>query len=485
MSNRTPQKSVDAHIVAFTKKGYGLGMIDEEMQRPVQVPFAMPGDKVRVALQRKRSGVFASRLEEVLAPAELRTEPRCVHFGVCGGCRWQHIPYQEQLRLKQEAVEKLFRPLLPAEMAVKPIVACDPPWHYRNKMEFSFSSDAAGNRYLGLIIDSSRGRVLNVTECHLVNPWFAETLQAVRQWWQDSGLAAYHPYTDTGALRTLTVREGKRSGDRLVMLTVSGNADFALNRQQLESFAACVRSVAQPADEASRLSIFLRIHQAVKGMVTNFYEMLLHGPDAIREVLYVQPDVAKETSALTFSVGPSAFFQPNTQQAEQLYSLALQLLQVPADSVVYDLYCGTGTLGICAAKSAKQVLGIEISAEAALDARGNVTANRLANVTILTGAVRDVVAKVRQEQSFPHPDVVMVDPPRSGLDPDTVRHLCELAPKKILYISCNPTTQAENVKELQAAGYRIEVVQPVDQFPHTVHIENIIVLSRDSAYTAG
>jgi 23S rRNA (uracil1939-C5)-methyltransferase len=476
MSNRKPQKTVDVHVTAFNKKGYGLGISEDETQRKVQVPFTMPGDKVRAALQSKRSGVFLSRLEEIMTPAELRVQPRCIHFGQCGGCRWQHIPYTEQLRLKQEAVEKLLQPLLPSNIEVNPIVACDSPWHYRNKMEFSFSRDAADNQYLGLIIDGSRGKVFNLTECHHVNSWFADVLAAVRLWWSKSGTTAYHPYTNTGSLRTLTVREGKRSGDRLVMLTVSGNADYALSRQQVDSFTACVRDSITPVDGSSRLSIFLRIHQAIKGTPTNFYEMLLHGSDHIREVLNIQPDIEKEISPLTFTVGPSAFFQPNTQQAEDLYSLALQKLHIPVDSVVYDLYCGTGTLGICAAKHARQVLGIEISPEAALDARTNAAANGLENINILTGAVRDVVAKVRKEQSFPPPDVVMVDPPRSGLDSDTIRHLGELRPSKILYISCNPATQAENIKDLQAFGYRVETVQPVDQFPHTVHIENIVVL---------
>ena len=206
--------------------------------------------------------------------------------------------------------------------------------------------------------------------------------------------------------------------------------------------------------------------------------MLLYGPDHIREILHIQTHPDQKPEPLTFLVSPSAFFQPNTKQAERLYSTALQLLDIPEQSVVYDLYCGTGTLGICAARKAKQVLGIEISPESSLDARTNAKNNGLDHVKIVTGAVRDAIASIVKEQDFALPDVVMVDPPRVGLDDDTIKHLVDLQPPKILYISCNPATQALNVGSLREMGYRIEAIQPVDQFPHTVHTENIVVLSR-------
>lgn len=386
------------------------------------------------------------------------------------------MSYDDQLRIKQEQIEKLFRPIASEEVVFNPIIPCDPPWHYRNKMEFSFSNDAEGKEYLGLIIDSSRGKVLNLTECHLVNPWFVDTLKAVRSWWKESEIKAYHPYSNKGSLRTLTVREGMRSGDRLVMLTVSGNPDYALTRQHIDSFVAFVRDAIELPTSESTLSVFLRIHQAVKGVETQFYEMQLYGPDYIRETLNVCPDVGGNVSTLKFKVSPSAFFQPNTFQAEKLYSAALQMVDIQPKSVVYDLYCGTGTLGICAAKSAKLVVGIEISPESSLDARTNASENGLSNVKIYTGAAGDVMGTLRKDPDIPLPDVVMVDPPRSGLDPKTIQHLVELKPAKILYISCNPETQVENIKELQKLGYRLKALQPVDQFPHTVHIENIAIM---------
>lgn len=475
--SRRPLKSAEILISQLSKKGNGVGMTIDHNQL-VEVPFTIPGDKVRALLQRKRSGISCSRLEEIISPSSDRIKSRCVHFGSCGGCRWQQLSYEDQLRIKQLQVEKLFHPLQHSDTIFHPIVACDSPWNYRNKMEFSFSSDSSGQQYLGLIMDSSRGKVLNITECHLVNPWFVDAIKCTREWWREFGLKAYHPHSNTGSLRTLTVREGIRTGDRLLMLTVSGNPDFALTRQQIDSFVAYARDAIEPCTSSNQLSIFLRIQQAIKGSETTFFEMLLYGPDYIQEILNVPMGEDRQNISLTFNISPSAFFQPNTRQAEKLYGLALQLLDIPSDSIVYDLYCGTGTLGICAARQAKQVIGIEISPEASLDARANTVKNNLKNVHILTGSVSDVIHNIRQTQSYPMPDVVMVDPPRVGLDAETIKHISDVRPSKLLYISCNPATQVENIKELQNLGYRLAAIQPVDQFPHTVHIENIAILRR-------
>lgn len=475
MNNQEKFPTHEVEISSFTKKGHGLGHTTDEKKRKVEVPFSIPGDTVLAMLGGKRHGTFNSKLKEVVKPSPERITPRCIHFASCGGCRWQQMSLETQLNLKQETIENLFRPLLPPDFKINPILSSD-PWQYRNKMEFSFSSDSSGKEYLGLIIDGSRGKVLNLSECHLVNPWFIDTLNATRSWWKESGIAAYHPHTNTGSLRTLTVREGKRTGDRLVMLTVSGNPDYAIHKSKLESFVAFLRDAIEPIQ--GKLSIFLRIHQAVKGQETTFYEMVLHGEDHINEILSIQPSPHMEPKSLNFTISPSAFFQPNTTQAEKLYSLALQMLEIPQNSVVYDLYCGTGTLGICAAPYAKHVVGIEITPESVLDARTNATENGLKNTTFLNGSVRDVMHKIMTEKSHPLPDVVMLDPPRVGLDTDTLNYLVEIQPKKILYISCNPTTQAPNIAFLMQHGYHIKAIQPVDQFPHTIHIENIVTLEK-------
>lgn len=472
-------KIVNAKIATLTDKGNGVGTAirDNGESYPVEVPFAIPGDEVEVALLRKRKGRWMGRLEQVVAPSEDRIQPRCIHFGACGGCRFQQMEYEKQLEYKENYVRKVFADML-SNCDFKPIIPCKNHWRYRNKMEFSFSSDSHGKKYLGLFLDSQKGRVLDLKECHLVDTWFMDGLKAARQWWHESRLEAYHPPKDAGSLRTITFREGERTGDRMIMLTVSGNPDFAMKSHELESFVAFMRDAVEPVDPSRKLSIFLRIHQMAKGMATNFYEMHLYGSEYLREVIKIQPDANGPSISLNFNVGPSSFFQPNTSQAEIFYSKAIQLAKIPEGGIVYDLYCGTGTLGICAAQRAKQVVGIELFPDAALDARTNVTNNDLKNVTIMSGAVRHILKQIQDENLFPAPDVVMIDPPRPGLDPEAMRHLLTLKASRIVYLSCNPATQARDVAELLQNGYKLETIQPIDQFPQTYHIENIVILSR-------
>lgn len=479
---RNKERIETCKINEFSKKGNGVGFAEKDDGRkiPVEVPFTAPGETVTAQIMPKKGNIHQGKLKEIVVASPDRIAPRCIHFGSCGGCRLQHISYQQQLEHKETYVRNCFEKLLTPETKFYSIIGCNEPWYYRNKMEFSFSSDIAGNKYLGLIMDSSRGKVFNLTECHLVHGWFSTAVEAVRQWWKESGLDAYHPPKDLGSLRTLTLREGIRTGDRLAVLTVSGNAQFALNKQHLESFVAFLRAAIEPTQANSFLSIYLRIQQIGKGMSTNFYEMLLHGSDHIREILEINVDPTTPPRSIVFNISPSAFFQPNTRQAEQLYSQTLLLAQIPKDSVVYDIYCGTGTFGICMSPHVKQVISIELSPESALDARTNAQRNGCQNVTVISGAVRHVLRQIMEHKNLPLPDVVLVDPPRPGLEPEAMQQLLELKPPKIIYVSCNPSTQAPNVAELVQNGYRITAIQPIDQFPQTYHVENIVVLTKEA-----
>jgi 23S rRNA (uracil1939-C5)-methyltransferase len=355
------------------------------------------------------------------------------------------------------------------------MIPCLPPWQYRNKMELSFSRDKAGRRYLGLILYGTRGHVFQMQECHLIHEWAIDAVNAVSKWWEESGLDAYFPAGDKGSLRTLTLREGMRTGDRLVMLTVSGNPEYALNQRQIHDFVLALRQAVEPPLHEQKLSIFIRIQQIAKGRKTQFYEMHLYGPDHIREVLHIET-AHQEHHELQFRISPSAFFQPNTRQAEQLYSRAIQLSGAPSGGIVYDLYCGTGTLGICMAKTAKKVVGIELSPESALDARENAKHNQLSNITIHTGDVGHLLPPLLEDKDL-QPDIVMVDPPRAGLDPRALQRILAMRSPLLTYVSCNPATQSANLEVLIKGGYRLKVIQPVDQFPQTIHVENIAVLS--------
>lgn len=467
---------VQTKITEFSKEGHGKGIwcSKDGQTHSVEVPFSIPGDEVEVRLLKRKKGIYQSQIIKWDQLSKNRVIPLCQHFGHCGGCRWQQMAYEDQLKQKEIWIHRQFEPYLRDHVAWHPIIPCLPPWQYRNKMELTFSSDKAGQRYLGLILYGTRGHVFQMKECHLTHPWIIEAVQTVSQWWVDSGLDAYHMGSDRGSLRTLILREGQRTGDRMVMLTVSGNPDYALNQKHLHQLVADLRKIIEPSLPDQKLSIFLRIQQIAKGKQTQFYEILLYGPDHIRERLHIE--TSQGTNSLDFRISPSAFFQPNTRQAEKLYSRAIQLTQTSKNAVVYDLYCGTGTLGICMAKQVKEVVGIELSPESALDARENVKLNQLSNVSIHKGDVGHLLPILLKEKHL-HPDIVMVDPPRVGLDSKALSQILEMKASQLIYISCNPTTQAANIEVLLKGGYRLEAIQPVDQFPQTVHVENIAVLN--------
>ncbi|MDP1834532.1 MAG: 23S rRNA (uracil(1939)-C(5))-methyltransferase RlmD [Chlamydiales bacterium] len=469
-------RNATVKITSFSKDGFGAGespRADGNIDK-VEVPFTAPGDEVEATLFRKRKGLYQARLESVSTPSPLRVAPRCVHFGTCGGCRWQHLSYSKQLDMKESTVHQAFEPILQPGTDVHPIIGCEEPWYYRNKMEFSFSSNKAGDRFLGLMMQGGNQRVVQLQECHLVSSWFVDALKATRSWWEASGLLAYHPRRNEGSLRTLIVREGLHTGDRMAMLTVSGNPDFALDKAQINSWVEAMKAAITPTASGATLSLFLRIQQIAKGSPTSFYEIHLNGLDHIREKLHL----SGHAEPLQCKISPSAFFQPCTKQAEKLYSRALELAGLQPDMVVFDLFCGTGTLGLASARKVRHVVGIELSHEAILDARSNAAQNDITNIEFYPGDVAKVLAQLGESHPDLKPDLVIVDPPRAGLGEKAIAHLKAIAAPNILYVSCNPRTQATDIAELLSAGYELEAIHPVDQFPQTIHIENIAVLRR-------
>lgn len=455
-------------ITSYNKKGRGIGLhvLNEKQAIKVEVPGAVIGDLLSVSTYCRRNEAHQADILKILTPGQDRVTPRCRHVPYCGGCSWQQISYQAQLQEKNNRLRALFQ-TLNAQEYLLPIIPCDPEWNYRNKMDFTFSQDKTGNRYLGLIEVNSRGRAINLQECHLTNPWMVELLAEVRKWWKnEDGLNAFQPNTEKGALRNLILREGMHTGDRLVNLVVSGNPQEALFKPQINRFIQMVRETAQP--QGGELVIFMTIHQAIKGQKTQFYEMHLSGPEYMREILKVHD--GKNEKQWSFNISPTAFFQPNSRQAEKLYSNALQMANLDG-ARVFDLYCGTGTLGLVASTRAQSVVGIELSKQAILDAKENAKHNGVTNASFYDGDVAHVLPRLDGKA-----DVAIIDPPRSGLEDAAILHLQKLAAKEIIYISCNPHSQVEDLKKLLGAGYRIVQIQPVDQFPHTVHIETIVKL---------
>ncbi|MEI6242046.1 MAG: 23S rRNA (uracil(1939)-C(5))-methyltransferase RlmD [Chlamydiota bacterium] len=434
-------------ITEISQKGDGVAHLNNLC---IEIPHTLPGDVIKAHWGRKRKGFAKGRLEEILTLSPLRGEPKCPHSRICGGCHFHEMLYTHQLRHKEKILQELFQKL---PLDILPIVPADPYWQYRNKMEFTFSQNRANTQFLGLMIARAQNYVFNLEHCHLAAPWFSKVLLAVKEFWGKSGLSAFDPPRNSGTFRTLTLREGKRTDEKMVILTVAEE----IISSHAEAFVQAVLSVENVT------SIIIRWQKTEKGVPTQFIDTLLYGRPYIQEKLLVQD---KE---FVFRISSSSFFQPNTFQAEKLYTLALALAKPTKDMIVYDLYCGTGTIGMFFSPFVKKVYGIESNEEAVANGKENLQENRISNVVLYSGMVEKLVETLPEK-----PDLVIVDPPRCGLDAQTISYLMKLAPKKILYISCNPKTQVRDIELF--SSYRPIHMQPVDQFPHTVHIENIVLL---------
>jgi 23S rRNA (uracil1939-C5)-methyltransferase len=376
-------------------------------------------------------------------------EPKCIHFKICGGCATQDIPYDKQLEVKELFIKEQF-----VGHAVLPIIPSPELWQYRNKMEFSFSQSKEKEHFLGLMMRKGRGKVVNLTECHLTQNWYSQTLSNVRAWWKKSDLEAYYPPQNRGHLRTLTLRTGLKTGEKMALLTIAED----LSEEHLSSFTAAI------LESGNCDAIILRKQIVAKKCPTRFEERVLFGKDHINEKMVI----GNKRRELYFKIRPSSFFQPNTWSAEIVYNRAITLSELNPTEWVLDLYCGTGAIGCAASFEVEKVVGIELNCDAVFDAQENIVRNSISNMEVMASDVADA--------DLGKATTVIVDPPRVGLSSQVIKKICQLRPKKIVYISCNPITQGQNIKEFENAGYKIKVIQPIDQFPHTPHVENIVVL---------
>lgn len=454
----------EIYIENINKRGYGIGF---SSNTKVEVPHAIIDDLANVHLHKKRKGLIKGRLLQIVKPSKYRVAPKCTHTTICGGCTLQEMDYSKQLKEKEKFILQCFgKNILQTSCSLYPMISSEDPWFYRNKMEFSFSENRAKTKFLGLMIANANRYVFNVEKCFLCAFWFTEVLQNVREFWENSNLKAYDFADDSGHFRYLTIREGKNTNEKMVILTVSGNKEYNLSDNDIENLKNAIYLV----DE--NISFYIRKQKIEKRKATVFEETHIAGPTFIKEKLYI--DIKGEKKELTFKISPSSFFQPNTKQAEKLYSAALSLLDKDKFDTVLDLYCGTGTLGMAFSFLAKKVIGIELNNEAVKDAKENILLNNIDNITLYQGDV----GKTLENLNIQEAELVIVDPPRSGLDEMAIKNILSIKPKIIVYVSCNPLTQSENVEEFLSNGYFLEKMQPVDQFPHTFHIENIAILKR-------
>jgi 23S rRNA (uracil1939-C5)-methyltransferase len=443
---------VEVDVESLAYGGNGVARLNGYV---VFVRRGLPGDRVRARVTKVKRNHAEALAVDVVEPSSQRVEAPCAHYPACGGCRFQDLAYEAQLEQKRRQVEDSLRRLGGLESPpLEAIVPAESIFHYRNKLEYSFTQTPSGPA-LGFHKAGRWDEVLEVERCWLTSDSGNGIRNRVRDWAREERLEAYSQADGTGYLRHLVVREGVNTGQALVMLVTAAGERFERDR-----FVEVLRGVPEVRS----------IHWAVNDTpaeVTHLPSTLLWGEDAIEE----------ELLGLRFRVRPNAFLQTNTKMAERLYELAIDFAGLTGGETVYDLYCGIGTIGLSMASRALTVWGVEVEEESVACALENADLNGITNAAFFAGEVGRSLEDLRARAG--DPDVVLVDPPRAGLAGKALKRVGETAAPRLVYVSCNPTTLAGDVKRLRDDyGYELVRARPVDMFPHTPHVETVALLER-------
>ena len=421
----------------------------------VVVKGGIEGQKVKIRIKKKRNQVFQGEIIEVLEKAPCEQEALCPHFGDCGGCNYQTLPYEEQLKLKEKQVKKLLVPFLVREDQFLGIEPSPIEWEYRNKMEFSFGDEyKEGPLALGMRKRKSFYEVVTSNHCKIVDQDFRQILAITLDYFQKRNIPFYHKKTHKGVLRHLVVRKGMKTGEILVNLVTSSQMKLDLHD--------LVKNI-QEAPLLGKLKGFLHtINDGLADVVQSEETRILYGENSFTDRLF----------DLTFHISAYSFFQTNTLGAEKLYSIVREFAGDTKGKVIFDLYCGTGTIAQIMAPVAKEVIGIEIVEEAVEVAKTNAKLNGLDNCTFIAG---DVLTKV--EELTKKPDLIILDPPRDGIHPKAIHKIIDFGAPEIVYVSCKPTSLARDLEIFQKERYKIEKIKCMDMFPHTMHVESTILMT--------
>jgi len=451
-------------IIDAGAEGKAVARINDQV---IFIPFAAPGDVVDVQITKKRRSYLKGKVLNFHELSDKRTEPRCEHFGTCGGCKWQHLKYEEQLAFKQKQVKDNLSRIGKFEMPeLNPILPSENIYFYRNKLEYTFSSRRWLTEYskdidfadrnmngLGFYMPGMFDRVLGINNCYLQEEPSNSIRLAVKDYTQQLGLEYYDVKSHTGFLRNLLIRSSS-TGDLMVVLVVK--------YEDQENIHKVLNFMSDKFPQIT--SLMYAVNTGVNDVFAGFDIRLFKG----------KPYIEEKMEDLRFRIGPVSFYQTNSKQAYELYKVARAFAGLTGTEVVYDLYTGTGTIANFVANQSAKLVGIEYVEGAIEDARVNSELNNIKNTQFFAGDIAQVLNNEFVQQNG-IPDVIITDPPRAGMHEKVVRQIIEIAPEKIIYISCNPATQARDVTLLDAL-YAVEKVQPVDMFPHTHHVENVMKL---------
>jgi 23S rRNA (uracil1939-C5)-methyltransferase len=463
----------DILVEDYAAEGKSLARIDGKV---VFIENAVPGDVVDIQLSKSKKDWAEGKAVRIKQYSKDRVDPFCTHFGICGGCNWQMLPYEQQLHYKQKQVSDNLQRIAKVPLPpIMPIVGCNETRHYRNKMEYTFATkryvpdadfrewkeqQALGNDY-----DVNRGgaagfhakgmfdKIVEIDVCHLQHEPTNEIRKAIAAYSQQKQWPFYDIFLHSGWLRTMQVRMAT-TGE--LMVNIVFGHEQAAHRKELLDYV--LRSFPQIT------TLLYTINTKKNDSLYDLHPQVYHGKGYIVEQL----------ENFRFKIGPKSFFQTNSRQAEKLYQVTRDFAGLNGSQIVYDLYCGTGSIGIFVSNLAKKIVGVEVVAEAVADARENAAMNGLSHASFYAGDVIDICDDAFFEVNG-RPDVVITDPPRAGMHEKLVHKLLEIAAPIVVYVSCNPATQARDLMML-GEKYTVEKIQPVDMFPHTLHIENVVQL---------
>lgn len=461
--------------IAKVSKNDLLGLNEEDGNEKNYVVFVhgtYPGDFVKARLTKIKKSYAEAIVVEILSPSSDRTQAKCKYFGLCGGCKQQDLSYEKQLEYKQKQVEEIFYKLGGfKDFSIEPILPSENVFFYRNKMEFSFSdkrwltkqeissNDKLSKDFaLGLHIPKIYDKVLDIDECLLQSDLSNQILNFTREFFLKKNISVYSTKTHTGFLRNLVIRQSYYDNYMMVNLVTSDEDEILLREfadNLIEKFPAVT-------------TVVNNISKKLSSVAVGDYEKVIYGSGFIYDKI----------GDYYFRISANSFFQTNTKQAEKLYQTALDFAEFKGGEIVYDLYSGAGTIAIFVSQKAEKVFAFESVQSAVEDAKVNAQLNNISNVDFISTDLYKSFLPLVEKNNLSKPDVIIIDPPRSGMHKNTVDDVIALAPQKIVYVSCNPTTQVRDIKLMVDAGYKLVKIKSVDMFPQTYHIENVALLRK-------
>ncbi|MHB9944977.1 23S rRNA (uracil(1939)-C(5))-methyltransferase RlmD [Clostridium botulinum] len=455
MKNKYMRKGKEYEFLIEETEFPGTGVAQKDGV-PVYIKGTVPGQKVLAKVTKKRREYAQAKLLEIIENIDYAIENKCPHFGQCGGCSTQYIPYEKQLQIKEEQLLKLFKSKEIKGFDFLGVEKSPEEYEYRNKMEFTFGDmEKGGDLTLGMHVKNRNFSIVTVDKCEIVDRDFRNILTTVVNYFNEKRLPKYRVMSHEGFLRNLVIRKAKNTGEILVNIVTTSQMEFDFK-------------------EIVDMLLKVECKGEIKGILHTINDTL---SDVVQvdklEILYGRDYIIEELLGLKFKIAPEAFFQTNSKGAEKLYSIVKDFLGDASSKVVFDLYCGTGTIGQIVAPKAKKVIGVELIEEAVKAANENAKLNGLNNCEFIAGDVAKVIKDVKQK-----PDIIILDPPRPGVHPVALEYVVKFEPKEIIYVSCNPKTLVDDLKYLIDNGYKLEKVKGMDMFPHTPHVETVVKLSK-------